>query len=230
MALVDISIADVKAPRYRQDKHDILGSTPLKWGEVIKYHKEGMEKKRERVVEVKENPTEFYDKLKKKYPNLKKYKNTDIAGYITRFNEHLTRVICSTREGIVLPEYIGDMFLGVNEGNKYIGKKRKLHHKNSTVSGKACHFRNAHSNNLGASVFYVYNQNRMNFENCQYWYFTPSRKFGIHIKEAMMENWKRFILVPNFKHINNFIASYWKRVKMENKVASELKNYNEFDI
>lgn len=83
----------------------------------------------------------FYSRLGEKCPHLKKYKKSQIRGFVREFNKEFIRHICKNRAGIKLPYGLGHIFVGTRDYSA-----RKIDYKNSIIIGKKVRHNNLETN------------------------------------------------------------------------------------
>jgi len=168
----------------------------------------------------------FFVNLVKKHPNLAVYTKSQIANHLIAFNRLLGLQIVDNREGVALPEHIGTIFVGSSSPCA----EGVTDHKLSGELGIKIKNKNRHSSGYIARTFYTYNTEKYNFINCQLWRFTPDRCMKTALKKEYTKNWKKYIVIPKTRYIQNFIKQYYNTKYIDRKVNIELEDYNEFDI
>lgn len=220
MVLHNYTPVDTSLPRFRPEVLNVLQINPHKKEWIW----EGTRPVKQ-VYNGKKVINTFYSDLKIKYPNLSKYTSAQIRKIILKFNELLTDTIVENRSGVALPEHIGTIFVGT------YGKNTKVvDHKTSAEVGKKIYYKNSHSQRYSGKAFYVHHLTKHNFNNCQYWSFSPCRRMEIGMGKGYKENWKKYIVVPNTKYIQNFVRGEWVKTKLEIQNKSKLDKYNEFAL
>lgn len=204
-----------KGPRFRIPSYDPLELSTF----VIK---DGRCKKHPDITEG--NQRAFYRNMKEKLPHLSKYTDSEIKGMLVGFNKALAKTIIDTRDGVVLPEHMGNMFIGT-----YGKNTEATDHGNSEKLGKVVHHQNRHSVGYMGWIYYVHNLEKYNFINCNMWWYDPEKVIKKAISEVYKTEWKRYIILPSTKHIEKFIRSYWIKERIRNKQMDERNEYNEFE-
>lgn len=168
----------------------------------------------------------FYTDLREKYPTLKKYSDTEIRDHIIGFNEVLRETLLDHRDGIVLPEHIGNLFIATY---KPTPDRRPIDRANTIKYGKIINYHNRHSEGYTGWVYYTYNLEKYNFTNCKLWKFSPCRTLRDKMCKEFKAGWKKYIIMPGLKFIHSFIRSYWKKEMIKRRLGGLLANYDEFE-
>lgn len=168
----------------------------------------------------------FYKDLKDKYPTLSVYKDIQIRNYIIGFNEILRDTLVDHRDGLILPEHIGNLFIATYKPAK---DSRPRDYVNTKKYGKIIHYHNRHSEGYTGWVYYTYNLEKYNFTNCKLWKFIPCRTMKDMMFKEFKAGWKKYIIMPGLKYIHSFIRSYWKKEMIKRKLGSALASYDEFE-
>jgi hypothetical protein len=61
---------------------------------------------------------EFFESFKKKYPKYKDLENIELRKIVKHFNKILYQTVIDTRDGVLLPEQIGWLFIGTCQSPK----------------------------------------------------------------------------------------------------------------
>lgn len=168
----------------------------------------------------------FYVDLREKYPELSDYTDAQIRNHIIGFNEIIRDTLLDHRDGIVLLEHIGNLFLATYKPSK---ENRPIDRANSKKYNKRIHHHNRHSEGYTGWVYYTYNLEKYNFTNCKLWKFSPGRKLRDGMCAEFKAGWKKYIVMPGLKYIHSFIRSYWKKEAIKRKLGGALARYDEFE-
>lgn len=174
----------------------------------------------------------FFETLKDKYPNLRKYSNLTIKNYIISFNKLLAEKALEHIDGIVLPSNMGHIIV-----SSYKKKKGGIDLKTSDELGKVIRFDNLHSEGYTGLAYYTTTfkntsstQPRHMYENWKFWEFTPNREFRQGITREFRLNWKRFRVIGKHKKVHEFIDKDQTKAVIKCRVEKFRKNYDEFDF
>lgn len=168
----------------------------------------------------------FYTDLREKHKELANYSDKQIRDYIIGFNELIRDTLVEHRDGIVLPEHIGNLFIATYKPSK---DRRPLDRVTTKKLGKRTYYHNRHSEGYTGWAHYTYNLEKYNFTNCKLWKFQPGYNLKSQMFEQFINGWKKYIVMPNIKYIHSFIRSYWKKEHIKRKLAAELASYDEFE-
>ena len=167
-----------------------------------------------------------FERFIEKYPEYKGRDYEQFKEILFNFNEALWHTALEHRDGVELPESLGNIFIGTcwrtKRKNINFGKsaqyEKTLTNQNHETDGKVC------------KIFYTNYQNKYRFSNRILWMFKGARDFKRTLAKTYPENWKKYMHIdPNLK-INKL---YRKRLKMEyatNKQMEMMDYYNEFDL
>ena len=178
----------------------------------------------------------FFAKMKQQHPQLAKYTNKQIAGWITAFNEVMAREVATGRYGVMLPERLGAVVVGFSR----LPEKSARFNIDYAASGKkgvlVAH-KNDHTAGYTASIKYTNNIPRCRFKNHLLWTFKPCRKLSRAVSaEFKSGNFNRHLSVSARFPIANIYKKFkfrkpsWRKVKAEREKEMRLEQYNEFDI
>jgi hypothetical protein len=172
---------------------------------------------------------EFCQSLQQQYPELKQY---DIHQVIADFNDHMTTVATTERDGILLPSYIGNMFISLfpTSMNKYIlarsldAVKRNFEYSITSADG------------YRPRIMYTTSNVAAKFAHAKYWGFEPGDASGYNpipqllqkVSVAFKANWKKWIILPNTRFVKELFRKkkYIETVRAADK--ERLKDYDEF--
>jgi len=174
---------------------------------------------------------EFYNKLKEEHPELRKYTNQQILKYIEDFNFLLADTIIDYRDGVQLPANMGLLMVCT------MGKRtNSIDHKKSAELGVEVRMLNEHSDGYGGGIYYstcMPKENQVKnvhmYKNCQYWTMEPSFKLKQQIKDAYIENWKKYHMVSKRRRYEDLVEnSYHKQMKNKQDIKQIKDTYDEF--
>ena len=162
----------------------------------------------------------------KKYP---KYKDLDLKTFrkiVRTFNIELYNGVIDNRDGVMLPEGLGFIFMGTCPASKKINvdpvKSMKL--------GRVVRYQNWDSDNKLWKIFYTNHNSRYPLQNKQVWAFVPVRHFKSAASKAYKENWQKYIVVDPLKKISSFFTKIRRRDFVREDIKHVPADYDEFKI
>jgi len=168
---------------------------------------------------------EFYDQMYIKHPELLVYSRDQIKDMLTGFNNHTMEQVVSTKDGVLLPLYMGAMYLAT------YGKRENIVDKpTSKAIGKEVVYTNHHSDGYGGRIYYVTEVVKHRFKDGKFWGFVPDARVQRKVVQAYKTNWKKFV------HVSSpvFAAKVFRKAKLKEfamaKGQEVEKLYNEFDF
>jgi len=173
----------------------------------------------------------FFDNLREKYPNLRKYSNLDMKKHIISFNRLLARKVLEHIDGVVLPSNMGHVLVC-----SYKKKRPSIDLQKSDELGKIVRYENHHSEGYtGVAYYTTFIRTKTNrlirmYENSIYWIFTPDRVFRKGITAEYRTNWKRFRVIGKHKKMQEFVDKENIKTFIKRKVERLKKDYNEFEF
>lgn len=174
---------------------------------------------------------EFFDNMKKKYPQLMKYTNVEISAYVEVFNRRISQEVVTNRNGVRLPEGLGIIIAGACKVSKKTADK-KIDYGTSMKLGYPVPYLNLHSDGYVAKVKYSNFDNFIDggFENNNMWAFRACRALERGVSaEFKKGNHKNYVVLNTYHHI----STLFREPKIKKDVAGErrddkLKKYDEF--
>lgn len=169
---------------------------------------------------------DLYNKFIEKYPEHKDHDYEEFKRNIATFNEALWRTALDHRDGVDLPEGLGNIFIGTC----WKKKKANIDFAKSSKYNIVITNQNHHTDGKLGKIFYTNYNNKYRFANRVMWMFKGCRDFKRETAKIYPENWKMYIHVdPNVK-INKLYRKALKR-DIAKKINNRLLDYyNEFDM
>jgi hypothetical protein len=169
---------------------------------------------------------ELYDKFIEKYPEHKEHGYEQFKKIIYTFNEALWKEAVENRDGVELPESLGNLFIGTcwrtKRKNINFGRsaeyEKTLTNQNHETDGKVC------------KIFYTNYNNKYRFVNRVMWTFQGCRDFKRTLAKHYPENWKKYIHIDPNLRINKLYKKKIQRDYMQAQAKRMEKFYNEFDM
>lgn len=169
---------------------------------------------------------EFYDDFRKEFPKYAYLTNRQIREIIRDVNGKIWETAVEERDGIELPEQLGCIFIASCPPQK----KSNVNYKLSKEMQHHIQHRNWESDQFLAKIFYTNWGNKYRFLFSNLWGFAAVRQFSRTVAKVYPEQYKKYVVLDNIKHINNLFRKYSYRMKMEQEEAVSLEHYDEFDL
>ena len=169
---------------------------------------------------------DLFKRFVEKYPEHKKRDYEEFKQIINTFNEALWHEAIEHRDGVELPESLGNLFIGtcwrtkrknINFGKSAQYEKTLTNH-NHVTDGKVC------------KIFYTNYNNKYRFVNRVMWTFQGCRDFKRTLSKVYPENWKKYIHIDPNLRINKLYKKKIQRDYMQAQAKRMEKFYNEFDM
>lgn len=169
---------------------------------------------------------ETFKKFLEKYPEYKDRDYKEFEENISTFNETLWKTVIEHRDGVELPESLGNIFIGTC----WKKKRQNIDFNKSAKYGKVITNHNLATDGKLAKIFYTNYNNKYRFTNRVMWMFKGTRDFKRELGAVYPQEWKKYREIdPNLK-INKLYKRRLNRDKMVAKDAKMLEYYNEFDM
>lgn len=169
----------------------------------------------------------FYKVFRKKFPKYSQYTDVELGIIIREFNIHLWQAGIDNRDGIELPEGLGNIFVGTCSKPKV---KYNSDFGASIKSEVLTRLKNYESDGYLAKIFYTNYATKYLFAFREFWEFKGCRDFTRTVSNVYPIEWKKYIVVEN----GVLISKMYKKAKNKNfaidapKVITE--DYNEFNL
>ena len=165
-------------------------------------------------------------KFKEKFPEYKNISDKEIKNLIFVHNELMYKTIIETRDGVELPQNLGNIFIGTCPAPKKYNANYELVIKKDITSAH----RNFESDNYLAKIFYTNYGNKYQFKHREIWGFEGVRDFTRNVSAEYPEKWKLYIQVDNYKLISDLFAKHQRKDWAKNEASKKPYEYNEFDM
>lgn len=169
----------------------------------------------------------FYKKFRTQYPQHSKVENGDIKKIASTFNSLIWKEVIENRDGVEFPEGLGFCFIGACPPPK---RRESLDPAVSLKHNKRIRYRNFHSDNLLAKIFYTNYANKYNFSQREAWQFKPARPFTRAVSKAFEEKYMNYVKVDSYRHINKMFKEASRKSEFKNRTSEMPNTYNEFDL
>jgi hypothetical protein len=176
---------------------------------------------------------EFYAAMKKQYPELEQYTDTEITNCITFFNKRIGTEVLSNRNGVRLSDGLGVIVAGATKlSSQAIANNIDY---NALRKGMIVLHQNHESEQHIGKIKYSSEIDKHMFENYNMWCFDAARPLTRALaaefkKEGAYKNYIIFSLKQNIAHLFRK-----QKIQKVNAIAQEnrsrkLQEHNEFDI
>jgi hypothetical protein len=169
---------------------------------------------------------EFYDRFIKENPKYDSVTMDKFKEVITVFNGKLWETAVKERDGIELPEQLGNLFIGSCPRKK----RHNTNYKLSNELGSLVQCQNWESDNYVAKILYTNYETKYRFKNNEMWSFTGIRDFKRTVAKTYPENWKKYILLDNMIKVSRVFRKQKVQDSIKNETEVLLNQYDEFNL
>jgi hypothetical protein len=169
---------------------------------------------------------EFFESFKKKHPKYKNLENIELRKIVKHFNKILYQTVIDTRDGVLLPEQIGWLFIGTCQSPK----KENIDFAKSNKYGVAVSNKNWETDGKLAKIFFTSHALKHKMKNREFWSFVACRDFKRLVAKTYPENWNMYVVVNPTEKLK---LTYNKHVfihVLKEKQKKDLEHYNEFNL
>ncbi len=169
---------------------------------------------------------EFYDAFREAHPKYSYLSDKDIKNIVMDVNGKIWQTVIDERDGVELPEQLGYIFIGScpppkkTNTNYYISKQLE----------KEIQHRNWESDQYLAKIVYTNSATKYRFQFSNLWGLAPVRQFSRTVAKTYPENYTKYIIVNDYKQINNLFRILNNKIKTIKTQEEILKDYDEFDL
>ena len=168
------------------------------------------------------------DAFKEKYPQYADYNDDVLLEAIKQHNLVITNEVMENRNGVEFQSNLGYCFIGMTAPNKK--NKRNIAWDKSIKLGIKVMHKNWDTDNKVGKIFYCNYGNRYRFENRQLWSFTAARPFKRASSDAILSNWRNFVMVDPNQYIWKLFEVHRRKDTYAKLTAKNLTDYNEFEL
>ena len=170
---------------------------------------------------------ELFDLFIQKFPQYKGKSMLQFKRILRNHCAKVSSVIAETRDGIELPEGLGNIFLGGTKTDTYV---KIIDYGESNKHDQTVVERNLNSDGLLAKIYYTNYNAKYKFADRQLWRFIACRTLSRDASKNFSENWNNYIETDNFTRISdNFEKLRYRNFKRE-ETKRELKDFKDFDL
>lgn len=171
---------------------------------------------------------ELIEAFKEKYPQYSDYNTKVLLDAIKSHNLAIADEIMTNRDGVEFQSSLGYSFIGMTAPSKK--NKSNIAWSKSVKLGLKVMHKNWDTDNKVGKIFYCNYGNRYRFENRQLWAFSAARPFKRAASEAILKNWKTYIMVDPNQYIWKLFETHRKKDKLVKDTKKKLTDYNEFEF
>lgn len=169
---------------------------------------------------------EFYNRFIAEHPKYASLTINKFKEVISVFNGKLWETVINEREGVELPEQLGNLFIGSCP-------RKQAHNTNYSVSNKLgsdVQFQNLNTDSYVAKILYTNYETKYRFKNNEMWSFTGVRNFKRTVAKTYPENWKKYILLDNMIKVSRIFRKQKIQDFIKNETEQLLEQYDEFNL
>lgn len=149
-----------------------------------------------------------------------------IKSILESFNELIAETVIDKRDGVDLPENIGNIFIGT-----CLPKIRKnVDFKVSMEHLKVIEHRNWESDKYLAKIFYTNSEIKYKFKNHELWGFKAARLFSRELARTYPINWKKYIQVDHTLKVAKLFRKNSYKLFKADETQRRLNVYDELSI
>lgn len=168
---------------------------------------------------------DLFDRFKEKYPQhsitFDKFEST-----ITNHSGKMWKEAIDSRDGILLPEGIGTVFVISTK----ITRKKNVNIQASVLANREILHRNWNTDGYVAKITFTSFLNRsFNTVDTGLWFFRGHRDFKRSVAKEYPKDWKKYIVSRRMKGAAQIYKDEQIKHFLKKKVEEDLKTYNEFE-
>gem|GEM_PF-2156030 len=183
------------------------------------------------------DPYGFFARLKQQNPELEKYSNREIGGWITAFNKQMADEVANTRHGVILPQGLGKVQTGVCKPTE-VTASNNIDYAASQKLGFQVHYSNSHTDGFLAKISYFNNMPRCRFKKYYQCRFKPCRALSRAVSKVMNTDtgYKQYFPFSQRVSATGVFNKTkrqrpdWRKRKQEALEALSNSNYDEFSF
>lgn len=180
---------------------------------------------RPKVYKVDED--NFYKEFIKKYPQYKTKTISELRKILKACNGELWNAVINNRDGIDLPQSMGNIFIGACRNTK---SKRNIDFNKSINYQETVYNRNMNEDGLLCKIFYSNKHVKYKVPDRHIWQFIACRKFKRSVSKAFTDNWQNYYKMDSTVKIAKMYQDIHKKNRAIILTERALPKYNEFDI
>lgn len=170
---------------------------------------------------------DFYKAFRKKFPEHSKLKDLEISNIIREYNTQLWKGVINNRDGIELPENLGNIIIGSCNSPKI---KYNSDFGESIKNDVLTRLKNYDSDSFLAKIFYTNCANKYAFAFREFWEFKGCRDFTRETSKEYKLNWKKYIMIENGRLISALYRKAKFKLRLQDRPIIISEDYNEFNL
>lgn len=168
----------------------------------------------------------FYKAFREKYPKYSHLTDKEIKQVIVDFNGRIWETVIDNRDGIELPEQLGNVLIGSYPKKVHDNTNYYL----SGILGYHVQNTNFESDQYVAKIYYTNSENKYNFKFHELWGFTGVRDFKRSVAKVYPTDWKKYILMDNKTKVSRLFRKAQVKEILIKEQEQQLATYDEFDF
>ncbi|MCK5762493.1 MAG: hypothetical protein KAH05_00075 [Clostridiales bacterium] len=157
----------------------------------------------------------------------RKYSISEIKTVIKTFNTLVWENVIKHRDGVSLPESLGDIFVGTCPPKKL---SKNVDYKSTLESDTVVQHRNYESDSYLAKIFYTTYNLKRKYKNGDVWGFKASRNFSRSVSKAYPVMWKMYYQIDPRRKVSEMFRSMMFETKIKQFRDNLILDYNEFEF
>lgn len=161
-----------------------------------------------------------FNRIKKDHKYLKKECTYDLW---EEFMEYVQDEICNSRAGVDLALYMGWMFIGAFPSKDNIFKDKRAY---ALAFNGIDHFKIQERDGFESRVLHTTTKSKKRAKAPTFFGFKPHASFKKKATAAFVNDWKKYVVIPNTRYMDGFMRRITGRTILHEKA---LKTHNEFE-
>lgn len=168
----------------------------------------------------------MFKRFKEKYPEhnitYEQFRNV-----IINHSGKMWMEVVTSRDGIILPESIGHIFLGSTK----IVKKKNVNIQASIKANRQVLHRNWSTDGHVGKIYFTSHLIKGSYENGRgLWSFRGHRNFKRTVSREYPKNWQNYVVILGRRKASQTYKRHQARQIMEGRTEKAMSTYNEFDL
>tara|TARA_R110000868_G_scaffold137562_3_gene351118 strand:+ start:31 stop:612 length:582 start_codon:yes stop_codon:yes gene_type:complete len=190
------------------------------------FRKPDLNAPRYRIPKKKIITKKYVKEFREKYPEYGEIGLSTLKNIVKAFNGKLWQNAIENRDGIELPENLGNVFIGACQK----ASKENIDYGKSIKYGIRVTHKNWDTDGYISKIFYSNYHSRYRLRDRSLWGFVASRYFKRAVTKSFKEDWKRYIVIDKNFTVSKLFASFIIKHNVEKKQKEQLNTYNEFEL
>lgn len=161
-----------------------------------------------------------------KNPKYKDISLEQVKEIVKVYNGKIWQTVLDSRDGIELPEQLGNLFIG----STFKKKSDNINYKKSIELGYKVQNQNLISDQYLAKIFYTNFESKYRFRFHELWSFTGVRDFKRTIAKVYPIDWKKYIVIDQDQKVSKLFRKQVYKDMMKEQTIMKLETYDEFDF